>query len=178
MGTIVAIQPPHARLGVQDLGEADRLFLWMVRTWVQGLNQSIEVEHEIEAGLLAHRIPEAMTAFDGFMMSIATCASRNIDIRRRRTATISTDEVILLRAFGAAGAAMRTLSASVLSLLVDGTGRRIATDNLERLADHFADAALVPAVFMKQERPAAGAGDWRRNTVTGRLAAGSVPDVL
>lgn len=178
MGTIVAIQPPHAHLGIQDLEEADRLFLWMVRTWVQGLNQSIEVEHEIEAGLLAHRIPEAMTAFDGFMMSIATCARRNIDIQRRRTVAISPDEVILLRAFGAVGAGMRTLSASILSLLVDGTGRRIAADNLERLADHFANAALVPALFIKPERPAAGICDWRENRITSQMTAGSVPDVL
>ncbi len=178
MGTIVALQPPNARLDIRDLGEADRLFLWMVRTWVQGLNQSIEVEHEIEAGLLAHRIPEAMTAFDGFMMSIATCARRNIDIQRRRAVVISTDEIILLRAFGAVGAGMRTLSASVLSLLVDGTGRRIATDNLERLADHFADAALVPALFIKPDRPAAGTVDWHADTIKGRLTVGSVPDVL
>ncbi|MDF1732990.1 MAG: hypothetical protein P1U49_15915 [Minwuia sp.] len=178
MGTIVAIQPPHTRLTIPDLGEADRLFLWMVRTWVQGLNQSIEIEHEIEAGLLAHRIPEALTAFDGFMMSIATCARRNIDIRLRRTAAISTDEVILLRAFGAVGSGMRALSASVLSLLVEGTGRRIATDNLERLADHFASAALVPALFTKPERPAADAGNWRGSTIAGRRTAGSVPDVL
>ncbi|WP_281017267.1 MULTISPECIES: hypothetical protein [unclassified Minwuia] len=178
MGTIVAIQPPHTRLAIPDLGEADRLFLWMIRTWVQGLNQSIEVDHEIEAGLLAHRIPEALTAFDGFMMSIATCARRNIDIQLRRSTAISTDEVILLRAFGAVGSGMRALSASVLSLLVDGTGRRIATDNLERLADHFAGAALVPTLFMKPERPTVGAGTWHGNTITGRLTAGSVPDVL
>ncbi|MDF1736126.1 MAG: hypothetical protein P1U37_12625 [Minwuia sp.] len=178
MGTIVAIQPPNARIGMQDLGEADRLFLWMVRTWVQGLNQSIEVEHEIEAGLLAHRIPEAMTAFDGFMMSIATCARRNIDIQRRRTAAISPDEVILLRAFGAMGAGMRTLSASVLSLLVDGTGRRIASDNMERLLDHFATAALVPTVFIRPERPAAVTGTWRGCSICRQITGGSVPDVL
>jgi len=161
MGTIVAIQPQHATSKMQDLGDAERLFLWMIRTWVQGLNQSIEVEHEIEAGLLAHRIPEAMTAFDGLMMSIATCASRNIDIRRRRTATISADEVILLRAFGAMGAGMRALSISVLTLLVDGAGQRIAADNLERLADHFASAALVPAAFMNLKQPGAEDGRWR-----------------
>jgi hypothetical protein len=176
MGTIVAVQPQHAHLETQDLGEADRLFLWMVRTWVQGLNQSIEVEHEIEAGLMAHRIPEAMTAFDGFMMALATCARRNVDIRLRRSTTVSADEVILLRAFGAMGAGMRGLTQSILSLLVEGTGQRIATDNLERLADRFAASALVPAAFQEPEHPASRDGSRRGCQVCFDLVRGELPD--
>ena len=61
---------------------------------------------------------------------------------------------------------------------VDGTGRRIAADSLERLADHFASAALVPALFIRPERPTAGTVNLRRIRVTGQRTGGSVPDVL
>lgn len=147
MGAIVAVQPPHAEAAMSELGEAERLFLWLVRTWVQGLNQSIDVDHEIEAGLMAHRIGDTAIAFDGLMMSIATCASRNIDIRCRRTPEVSNDETILLRAFAAMAAGLRPLAEAILHLMVDGTGRRIAADNLQRLSERFASAALVPMPF-------------------------------
>ena len=176
MGTIVAIQPQTTELGLDNLGEAERLYLWMIRTWVQGLNQSIDVDHEIEAGLLAHRIPEAMSAFDGFMMAIATCARRDIDIRLRRTVAISADELILLRALGAMAAGMRPLAASVLSLLVDGSGQRIAADSLERLAEYFAASALVPVAFIETEPRAGEEGTWRGCRICLDLIEGHDPD--
>ncbi|MDF1720362.1 MAG: hypothetical protein P1U65_06795 [Minwuia sp.] len=147
MGAIVAMQPQNTEAVSGDLGEAERLFLWLIRTWVQGLNQSIDIDHEIQTGLMAHGIPDAATAVDGLMMAIATCASRNLDIRRRRTSAISSDEVILLRAFGAMSAELRPLAEAVLALMVDGTGSRIAAENLQRLSDRFASAALVPMPF-------------------------------
>lgn len=147
MGAIVAIQPQHVEAAMSELGEAERLFLWLVRTWVQGLNQNIDVDHEIEAALMAHRIADTAAAFDGLMMSIATCASRNIDIRCRRTPEISNDETVLLRAFAAMAAGLRPLAEAILHLMVDGTGRRIAADNLQRLSERFASTALVPMPF-------------------------------
>ncbi len=180
MGAIVAIQPQNTEAVMSDLGEAERLFLWLVRTWVQGLNQSIDVDHEIEAGLMAHRIPEAMTAFDGLMMSIATCAARNVDIRRRRTSEVSSDEIILLRDFGAMAANMRPLAEAVLDLMIDGTGQKIAADNLQRMSDSFASAALVPAPFRQLKRipqgPAAQKGASVPEVHRRPSSSGRVPD--
>ncbi len=172
MGAIVAIQPQNTETAMGELGEAERLFLWLVRTWVQGLNQSIEVDHEIEAGLMSHRIMDAAPAFDGLMMSIATCASRNVDIRRRRTTEVSRDEIILLRAFGAMATGMRPLAEAVLCLMVDGTGRRLAADNMQRLSERFASAALVPAPFRQrkpQQRATTSVPEVHRRPSSGRL---------
>lgn len=179
MGAIVAIQPQHAEPTLGELGEAERLFLWLVRTWVQGLNQNIDVDHELAAELMAHRIPDAATTFDGLMMSVATCASRNIDIRCRRTLMISTDEIILLRAFSAMAAGLRPLAEAILHLMVDGTGRRIAADNLQHLSDRFASVALVPMPFrpVKHRGPKlASAQDSPKSDMDRRPSAGRLPD--
>lgn len=150
---VVAIQPDSPRLAISQLGEAERLLLWCVRSWVQGFTQRVEVKHEIEAALSTHRIAAASVDIDGLMMTIATAADRSVEVRIRRAIELGRDEMILLRAFHAALRGEIDLIRALLGLVLRGTALRVAQGHVERLATAFASTGLAPAHWPAAFRP-------------------------
>lgn len=168
--SFAAMQPTACQIPVHRLGETERLFLWCVRSWVQGLTQRVDSGHEIRSALAGHRAEDAAGHLDAFMMVLATGARATVGVRLRRATGLGRDEIVLIRALHACLAGQRDLAGAILDLLVGGTPRRLALVHLERVSAVFEAVALAAGMLPRPDThdDAAGARRPRRPSTGGR----------
>lgn len=80
----------------ENLAFPERLALWSVRLWVDGLQSECSISEQLKDAYRLARVDDAYLDLDAMMTIVATNSSGPIDIRCEQCASISEDEKIFL----------------------------------------------------------------------------------
>ena len=80
----------------ENLAFPERLALWSVRLWVDGLQSGCSISEQLRDAYRLARVDDAYLDLDAMMTIVATSSSGPIDIRCEQCASISEDEQIFL----------------------------------------------------------------------------------
>ena len=78
----------------ENLPFPERLALWSVRLWVDGLQSGCSISEQLQDAYRLARVDDAYLDLDAMMTIVATSSSNPIDIRCEQCASISEDEQI------------------------------------------------------------------------------------
>ena len=80
----------------ENLAFPERLALWSVRLWVDGLQSGCSISGQLQDAYRLARVDDAYLDLDAMMTILATSSSGPIDIRCEQCASISEDEQVFL----------------------------------------------------------------------------------
>ena len=80
----------------ENLPFPERLVLWSVRLWVDGLQSGCSISDQMRDAYRLARVEDAYLDLDAMMTIVATSSAGPIDIRCEQCASLSADEQIFL----------------------------------------------------------------------------------
>lgn len=98
----------------ENLPFPERLALWSVRLWVDGLQSGCSISEQLQDAYRLARVDDAYLDLDAMMTIVATSSSSPIDIRCEQCASISEDEQIFLHWLAISQAGFPNLRDNVL----------------------------------------------------------------
>lgn len=80
----------------ENLPFPERLVLWSVRLWVDGLQSGCSISEQLQDAYRLARVNDAYLDLDAMMTIVTVSSSAPIDIRCEQCASISEDELVFL----------------------------------------------------------------------------------